>query len=460
MSQLPWYDSLDPKFSKRLLRPSVQPGVIDRRLVNSISARPQWLNSRLSLLNHLTSRQSRETIQAGSVPIVCAQPVSQPAGTTSLIASPSASPLSTTSSMPLLAPGNNASPTPLPANQRTIVQAKFIDSTGPSQFNPTSLSNSTSVFSNSTSERSSVKQQSVSQALTDLPLTYPLLNGSPDIQQNTQLIQQTIPAIAINQRDLANTSATDSPTIGIQHPQSVTTINPDVTTDRRRSQRVDRIPPLPPLHRLPNSMEASSSAETTLPVQIQRKLDREPITSQSMRTPQIDSGPVSLVYAQSMQQESKQSSLPNSQPSLATVVQPLDLQPLGVQPIVQVSGNRNVHPKAQSRQWQDGQQVPLVYSHAPVAASSSEREVPDSAPSRAITDFHLTPNSTQANSFERRQEFNRASTVTNEQSASHQQSVTPQQPAIDIGALTEKIQRKLLRQLTVESERRGHSSWR
>lgn len=71
-----WQAVVDSTFLERLLRPSIQPGCIDRRVSQAIASRYQQFTDRLPLLSHLLQRQNHLAgFQADSLPIVYAQPV-------------------------------------------------------------------------------------------------------------------------------------------------------------------------------------------------------------------------------------------------------------------------------------------------------------------------------------------------------------------------------------------------
>jgi hypothetical protein len=87
-----WQAALDPAFLQRLLRPSIQPGCIDRRLGEKIISRYQRFANQLPLLPHLLQRQNTLAgFQTDSLPIVYAQlvtPQSSPAITTNNLIQP------------------------------------------------------------------------------------------------------------------------------------------------------------------------------------------------------------------------------------------------------------------------------------------------------------------------------------------------------------------------------------
>ena len=74
MVRLPWQDAINPKFINRLLRPLVCPGVIPDTLAVSIFERSQRFKQRLSLMHQFQQRWGRQsTLQLPDVPIVYAQ---------------------------------------------------------------------------------------------------------------------------------------------------------------------------------------------------------------------------------------------------------------------------------------------------------------------------------------------------------------------------------------------------
>lgn len=516
MPQPSWYDNLNLKLTKRVLRPTVQPGVIDRRLVNAIFRRSQWFNSRLSLLNYFTNRQGVKNIQVEPVPIVYAQPLLTSTDVISLSSpqsavSQSASPTLASPPLPLSTPGERSS-----KMQPLIVQAKFINSTS------SSTVNSPSISSASEPAQVSVNQQLFSQNLIDSPLIHQSLNPSfealnnndlttPPSQVNQVPIVQRLLAPSIASTELTTiltpttivSSVAPSPSNHVLNSIAETSPNPDlnlntpldVSHPTRRSQRVNRIPPLPPLRRLntegitPSDVITSSEAtpwltDKTLPIIPQPLLlpqrgEGEKDIYKGIQSPSSKAeerlGVRSRVIpstkpikpTKQIQSKRDREQLINRpvQQSQVTSIQPLPgsqppgIQPISTLPVVQVGGNDDTPMATQRDHWQGTQQVSLIYSHAPMPSTEAGRIMPGSLGSaHAIAASHPILITPQTQSLHPEQEFNQTARVTPQSPATKQQADS-QRAAIDINVLAEKVQRKLLRQLTVETERRGHSTW-
>ncbi len=142
ISQQVWQDSLDPKLTQRLMRPLNQPGVIGTQLAESILLRLQGMTNHLPVAQqllqrlHWTKQQSPEPL-----PIVHAQPLSGESNGTSIVTTPSPPPAQKT--QPSIGQGKAEVATtakttpnsplsgvvqPSPASPKTVVSAKRIDS--------------------------------------------------------------------------------------------------------------------------------------------------------------------------------------------------------------------------------------------------------------------------------------------------------------------------------------------
>ncbi|MBD2112578.1 MULTISPECIES: hypothetical protein [Cyanophyceae] len=113
-------------------------------------------------------------------------------------------------------------------------------------------------------------------------------------------------------------------------------------------------------------------------------------------------------------------------------------QPLGELPLVKVENAAALSPSQALRQ----QTQPMVFAHALTQVSSSKQELPmTTAFSHQSTDRSPIVNGQPANQT--------LSTPT----------VSPTQPSVDVSRLTQQVERKLIRKLAVERERRGQRTW-
>ncbi len=397
-----WQDALDPRLVGRLLRPLVQPGVIDSRLAKSIVARIERMTNRLPLLVHLVQRQAggSEAFQANPIPIAYAQP------------------------SPIVADSVHQSPHSSVAQTEkpTVIQAKFADSV-PSSDSLTHLS-----------------------SLPDLPFppearSHPNSSTTPQ----TQPPMAHVPPLPLKQDTNAiQASSSSAPQADIIHSP---TINPIVV----QAQWI----------------------RSTLPGATDLSGTRSPLPPESNANIQRPDQPTTG-YAQSIEKnanyESQVQRLNQSMISgwsnASGELRSPSVSPAVSRPVIRVSNGAN--PSSQFSGLEMVRQ-PLVFSSSapaiapqrgtdrrargyPKGGMESRWNTPEAKGPREIGSLDTAPAAGTQSTIT-------AQTYT-AQTYEPLKAVETTQPPVDLEALASKVERKLMRRLVVESERRGQGRWR
>ncbi len=391
----PWQEVLDPRLTERLLRPLVRPGRIDAQMSPSIIARYQRLNNRLPLLTRLNRPQNPAGFQTEALPIVYAQPLPLQERAMNFTADSSPAPSGQTS-------------------QPTVIQAKFE--------RPTSLPTPETAdgFSSNLPEehRSLIYVQ---------PPEVPPVQPLPALNQPSQNdIASLLPVQPPSLTDLANPEVTQP---------LVRPANSSLSMSRTSVPDV-QVPMVLPLKQSLPPFEALLPMPESFPI----------VTAQMLTSTQI--GPSAAQVPPDMQVVTRLNAahplganlrpvLPISRSQADTAMR---LEVASALPIVPVSSGS----QAQQRAKVD---TPLVFS---IPLGSSVRPTGNGPPSINPMMPGMVMTATQ--SFPRVD----AQPMLNPQT-SVSSSPPQQQQKIDLNDLANQVERKLMRRLVVERERRGRT---
>ncbi|MBD2341683.1 hypothetical protein H6G64_32610 [Calothrix sp. FACHB-156] len=415
-NQQSWEKSLDPQLMQRLMRPLLQPGVFDRHLANVIIGRSQLLHQQLPLLADFTKRHSSmRDLHTEQVPIVYAQPVQQDISVATDASSFSAAAAPKTS-------------------QPMVIQAKFTNPTSHqsaaqlvnrSQGGELPIVQASSVLRPAVAiaalqtadpQRQTNEYEQIPQLLSpQLPFTEEMRIVEPQLQPNLHLSQ-------------VSTDLEQKSVIYVKSLQTNT--NPNF----------ERIPELP-------KIITRQAAKIVSPTIVPEKLN----TSANQQSCQITNSQVSdrpIVQA-------KQRLDPPSQiPLLPVETDEARSTPSSIVQIVNSSS------------WQfpsknNGLTAnrPLVFYQPPSLTNPESPGIQNNSdslntglisqnPGLSVTQKTATTKSISVNSQTTRK-LDQTSTL-------EPQKQTP----INIDALADKVERKLMRRLVVERERRGQQQWR
>lgn len=388
--QRSWSDALDLQLARRLIRPMVQPGVIDARMARVIIARSQSLNNRLPLLTQLQRRGVTATsLQPGQIPIVYAQLLPREAeevGGTKAAKPPVVQPkfarpsnssvgkiLPVEPSLPIIQNSNFS----VPQIQRKIDGNQTpIDASRGASANPTDNS-----------------------SISPSPSKLPIVQAKFDAADTPSLSNLSLPVV---------------PTPGIS------------TAQLPKKQQEKKV------YGLSNDV----SAPPISPVRNLFPFD--------LPTPEIP-----IVYAQLLGENSQRSAPPVNQ-----------------LPVVKITPNLNSLSPHQSD--------PLVFS---LSSANTLQQTSAINPKRIETNPYQVA-LRQGNQIADKLPINRATEQTHETTVIQNTTTNSSQPitgihrnhtinpkthpqqTIDLDALADKVERKLMRRLVVESERRGQKQWR
>jgi hypothetical protein len=399
----PWQEVLDPRLTERLLRPLVRPGRIDSQMSSAIIARYQRLNNRLPLLAQLNRPQTDGVgFQTEALPIVYAQPLPLQDRAVNFAADPS------------LAPNGQTS-------QPTVIQAKFERPT--SLPTPETASGSSS---NLPDEHQSLRYVQPPEVRPVQPL--PALN--PLSQTDTaSLFPVLLPVQPPSLTDLANSEVTQP------------LVRPASSSAGMSSASVPevQVPTVLPLKQSLPPLENQAPLPMPVPFPI--------VTAQMLTSTQI--GPSAAQVPPDMQvvpvmQVATRLNAANPLGTSPRPVSPISRFQADIAsalPIVQVSNGSGS--QAQQRAKVD---TPLVFS---IPLGSSVRPTGNGPPS--INPMMPGMVTTATQSFPRVD----AQPMLNPQTIS---STPPnQQQKIDVNDLANQVERKLMRRLVVERERRGRT---
>lgn len=402
-----WQDVLDPSFVQRLLRPWLHPGCIDPGMASTIVARYQPMTS-LPLVDQLTTRQqNRATTQPSfSQPIVYAQPAPAPA----------------------ITPIARAQPT----SGSTVIQAKFMASSGMASMPSASPSDLPDPVQNPI-ERSA---RSVADP-PPLPLLQPPSPPSPD---RSLPLRPRRPRF---ERDMGRQFTDPKTNLDAHLENPATSVWPASTAPAT--------PPLPfAVTAIPNpSNLTETQTQTPVVVASQSVLPQQQPTDQRL-----------LQLVRVVQPREKADLPPQSglrpkgevvRPLPATTVVPQQTTPLPTTPRVQttLSSDRSaLQPPAGTAQ-------PLVFSAPAVRAARVVSADGTRSSSTNLSQIGMSEAAFMATEVGR--SMGAFAAPPHPVPVVNAQPQTGQSPAVDVDALADKVERKLMRRLVVERERRGRS---
>jgi hypothetical protein len=398
----PWQEVLDPRLTERLLRPLVRPGRIDAQMSSAIIARYQRLNNRLPLLTRLNRPQTPVGFQTETLPIVYAQPLPLQERAVNFTTDPSPAPNGQTS-------------------QPTVIQAKFE--------RPTSLP---------TPETASGSSSNLGGEHQSLMYVQP-----PEVRP-----VQPLPAL--NQFAQTDTASL----LPVQPPSLTDLADPEVTQPlvRPANSSLGMSSPFVPEVQVPTVLPLKQSlppleTQTPLPMPVPFPI----VTAQMLTRTQIDPSsaqvPPAMQVVPVMQVVNRLNAAnplganprpisPISRPQVDTATLQETTSAL---PIVQVSGSQ-----AQQKTEVD---TPLVFS---IPLGSSVRPTGNGPPSiNPMMPGMVTPATQSFPRVDAQPMLNPQTSVSS--------SPPQQQQKIDLNDLANQVERKLMRRLVVERERRGRT---
>jgi hypothetical protein len=420
----PWQEILDPRLTERLLRPLVRPGRIDPQMSPSIIARYQRLNNRLPLLTQLNRPQTHEVgFQNEALPIVYAQPLPLQDRAMNFTADSSPAPTSQTS-------------------QPTVIQAKFE--------RPTSLPNPETAGGSSSNLPEEHRSPMYVQP-PEVPPVQPLPSPNQLSQTDTASL---FPVQPPSLTDLANPA----------DPEDRPLVRPTSSNSGMSSPSVSKIqvPTVLPLKQSlpPQETQAPLPMPVQLPIVTAQMLTRTQMDPSSPQVPSAMQVPFPIAMAQvspDMQvvpamQVVNRLNAANPPGTAPRSVSPISRSQVDVAskivaasalPIVQVSNGSGS--QAQLRTKAD---TPLVFS-IPFSGPSSASSVRPTGNGHTATHPAVSEMVTSVPRVSAQPILNPQTNVS---------SAPPyQQQKIDVNDLANKVERKLMRRLVVERERRGRT---
>jgi|GEM_PF-2988278 len=415
-----WQAALDPRLTRRLMRPLKRPGVIGTRLARSVVSRFERMVGGFPLLPKLSQRwSSPEASAAGQVPIVYAQPAQPPAEAAA--AAPTASSVSSTT------------PT-----QRPIVQAKRGSATSRDESHPPSSSAQLALSARPERSRSMPK---------NLPLRTAITPNDPAERSS---VVQSDPPSSIERSIPPSFVSRSGPS------SSVSSVLP-VVQSRRVSGNVVQRKSIP-------SLSPSISKQTVETVQRQAEgtsLQSMTFASPSSAASPESSAPLPVVHphVDGLPERFREPALNLVSPSLA---QP-HRERLVVRPLPAASNESHVVQRAVHQPSLTASTPEVSFMDSPTPTRPVSASADHSSPWSGSGAQPIAPLVGSHPSS--------APPVIQRQAAPLEQKT--QSPVIqraprrggsggggtDIDELAEKVQAKLAHWLTIESERRGLTRW-
>jgi hypothetical protein len=459
-----WQESLNPKLMQRLVRPLVQPGVISSKMAESIVLRSQRFANRLPMLAIAYRGYATSNSKVEPVPIVYAQP--QPVLTNAVSTNLESH------SQPLLASGesrNTQSGESRSSTQPVIVQAKFASPSSQATL-PTNLPINTSERLTGLTDTQPPKTENLpsialgspapnlpSELLPIVPAQTPIYNTNSQAgmasnlsQVDTSRTDANKPTIVQAKFAAPNTSSSiaSSWVSSPQNPVNISQSNASPTSEsislplrsvkeEKASQDLAGFPNINPIDSqnfLPTiSVIKADDRHSASPSNSTASLDR--IQANSIQEKQIP-----IVYLHSRQAEGVTPPLNYSTTNaIAATPSSTDRAISRSQPLPKVfavPGKLNPSPELQE---------PLVFTQPPATPQSAAKPAAQTDKSNHISNPALVESSN--------------SQVSNSQVSNSIQPETNSNQPVNIDALADKIERKLMRKLIVENERRGGKSW-
>lgn len=483
-----WQDAIDPGFQERLMRPLVKPGVIDKaQLAGNILSRSQRFANRLPLVSQLERRFSGvNNFPASQVPITYAQPLGGEANV-----------------------ANTVTPKNSPASgqvSRTVVQAKFAPtpskstSASPSAIAPVrgiSVANTTRDFSSAVQVSSSPQPLVRSQTADSTQVKQKPASNSPSAQSNIRtdatkkltpqpvVLSQNAESMQVQQPlDLTapstaqNTSGTSPdqqnsplPVVRSQNAEPISTPQKQESAQSKRLPIVYAEPLTGEVSNLDKSLTLANSQP--LQTQVNPLPVVQPKYSRSQQTTRSQNPTTTSLTHSSIPQTTENNSQPISETKASiptvqvtnTVRSWLEPQP---HPLLKNQTTANPTPNQTFNQKTvrtTNLGTPLIFS-TPHSATGQQQQANNpefissqqnfeggqtnynSATAITVASQQITPN------------LNRPPTVESASSEGNNLPNNNSPTKIDVDALADKVERKLMRRLVIENERRGQTRWR
>ncbi|MEG3925650.1 MULTISPECIES: hypothetical protein [unclassified Microcoleus] len=424
-----WQDGIDQKFQARLMRPLEKPGLINTsKLAGAIISRSQRLSDRLPLLALMERRWSSVTTQsANHLPLVYAQPLPIPDNNGEKVN------LSETSSIPKVH-----------RKEVPIIQAKFTPGVESNLLH--NLPRQSSQLSEVNDRKQNHIPESISETLAE-SLVY-INSGSRNLDNIGQPNQSATPINSTSNLEFSKISVNQLPVVQVKLDSA--TQSADILSPSRPGKSVSSElgeSTLPLVKFTPDSISEMVSPTAPLfgEIMADRVLTNEgygstgKVISQATQTRNM-----LLTLKEELGAENTDLTGGNSQllvrPNLVPSWKGLDTQllwsvpPLPSTRTVAANGSQDLV----SKQYRPGEKA----EHRKATEVAIARTVPHTDTNNSARTF---PNSS-------------ASSAIQVQYSSPIQ--TSSQTQIDLDSLADKVERKLIRRLAIESERRGQKRWR
>ncbi|MBD1887676.1 hypothetical protein [Microcoleus vaginatus] len=424
-----WQDGIDKKFQARLMRPLEKPGLINTSvLAGAIISRSLSRCDRLPLLAQMDRRWSSVTAQsANHLPLVYAHPLPIPDKDGGKVN------LSETSSIPK---GHR--------KEVPIIQAKFASGSESNLLH--NLPPQSSQLSEVNDRKQTHIPESISETLAE-SLVY-IGSGSRNLDNIGQPNQSPTPINSNSNLEFSNISVNQLPVI--QAKLDSTTQSADILSPSRPGKSVSSEQgesTLPLVKFTPDSISEMASPTAPLfgEIMADRVLTNEgysstvKVISQATQTRNMLLTPTEELGAKKTDLTERNSQLlvkPNIVPSWKGLDTPLlwSVPPLPSTRTVAANGSQDLVTK----QYHPGEKA----EHRKATQVAIARTVPHADTNNSASTF--------SNSS--------ASSAIQVQYSSPTQ--TSSQTQIDLDSLADKVERKLIRRLAIESERRGQKRWR
>lgn len=448
-----WQDNLDPKLIQRLTRPVVQPGIIGTQMARIIISRSQRFTNRLPLLSQMTQRQPsvvgfqaeqtpivyaqllpRETRTASSAPVqtdlqnsqagkprVIQAKLAPPAESTSVAGDTARELVSPTLQTPTdfnplsqLIPQNpDLSPAGFQTGQIPIVYAQPLQ-------RETKRGNSTLLQPEAQNSQVGVSKPTVVQAKFASPTDVTSLPSNPD----TQPIRPTLKTPAESQR------------LNLSFPENFATSPQGFPTEQMPSvypksqhfnvsEQVGVAESIPIVYAQPLLDEVSHSVDIDSPLAITNQTGSATATVSPvwLNNPQLPTheriaDDITSQIPRSVVQETQTSRLEINTPLVFSIPSAIAARGLGNQGTTDIPRTPSINRDA----------APTISSG--ITANSTNSATTNFQTTASHQTVNMSPNRTE----ERLQKF-------------------------DLDTLVDKVERKLIRKLIVENERRGRTTW-
>jgi hypothetical protein len=461
-------DYLDPKLIQRLLRPIERPGVINTDMGWEIVRRSQKFTNRLPLISHLTQRWNHKIgFQGEQIPIVYARSQPQKTAETSTISaelSQSSTPQRTVVQAKFAPSVSNLStviPTQFPIqgeesqtkNSVGWVEARTLRFDPPNKTSalgfPISEPNLQSLSANPAQKNPTVETTSPNSQTTVVQAKFaPDVSHLSSLTPNSNPIQgeeskSAIPVVSPNKKRGSKTTNSVSWVL-LPQPNNTSTLDFPIAEPKLQSLSANREQKNPILETPPNIQKTVVPAKFAPAVSNLATLTPRPYSIQGDESKSPSNQQI-VVQAKFATASDRGILSPNPNPpdfSLETKPKSDDFK---LEETIQ-----KPQAKIQSSIDRSGLEIPLVFANSQANSESNKTEL--AVPNPAITGISRTEGMTQTAGLS--QEVSPAI-----QSNPDRPDKANVQNSIDLEALTDKIERKLMQRLIVESERRGKNVW-